>query len=584
MAKREGKEFLVDTRPNKRLVVDGLTRDLSTEACIFDLIDNSVDAARETILKRLGENGVEEPTRPFSGFSIKLTLSGSGLIVEDNCGGIPVAQLKALVLRFGQPSQHILGIGAFGVGLNRALFKLGKISSLKTDTGAERAELLLDVNQYIKDDKNWNLPALEFPTSGKAGTTIEISSPTEEISLSFSSAGFIDEIRKAIGQRYGRFIGLGLVVEVNGEVVRNGEIQIRENGPFPIEYKFFKADCGVSVFIECGQHILHRFSAEQDYDLTRNSSLTNEFGWSILCNDRAIVLFDRSSKTGWDTKFHTEFYGFVGRVNFQCDDPSMLPWNTAKTDVDLNNKPYQSALRAMREFTEKWRSFANRAKTVKRTGGQLSSIPPAPVQQAQPAPASAAPKPQPATAARQGTVSKPVGKPCPAQKPTIKEDHNQFRTILPNDVDEKYCPEKLLTLVHEAKRLDLPSLSYSGLALIRILYESSVITYCIRHNIINELNNHSIAQREKGIRRPLTKEEKNLFVAKMEEMNSFLSNNSAIWGATKVIYIKQSQKRMVEHMPILNGVMHNPFQLINRLEAMQIRDDVLPVLRHLIEQ
>ncbi|MGE4264249.1 MAG: ATP-binding protein [Desulfovibrio sp.] len=581
----QGKGFLVNTSPNKRLVVDGLTRDLSTEACIFDLIDNSVDAARETILKRLAASGAqEEATQPFAGFIIKLKLGSEGLVIEDNCGGIPVAELKALVLRFGQPSRHISGIGAFGIGLNRALFKLGRVSRIKTDTGVERAELLLDVEEYLKDDKNWNLPALEFPSSGEAGTTIEISGPNDEISLSFSGDHFGKELRKSIGQRYGRFIRLGLIIEVNGDNVQNGEILIRENGPFPIEYKFLKLECGVSILIECGQHILHRFTAEQDYTPEGNIPLTKEYGWSILCNDRAIILFDRTPKTGWDTRFHTEFYGFVGNVNFQCDDPSLLPWNTAKTDVDLNNKAYQFALRAMREFTEKWRQFANKAKTVKKKGEHLSSVPPAPAQQTQNVSTSAAPKPHQAAAARPTPAAKAPAKQKPIIKPTIKEDHNQFRTILPGDVDEKHCDEKHLALVHEAKRLDLATLSYSGLALIRIIYESSVMAYCIRHKIVEDLNTYCIAMREKGIKRSLLAPEKKTFIPKMEEMSSFLENNPDSWDATKATYIKRSQQRMSHHMAILNGVMHNPFQPINRLEAMQIRDEILPVLRHLIEQ
>jgi len=45
--KKTGKPFKVDTRPSKAVVVDSLTRDTSVDACIFDLIDNSIDAARD---------------------------------------------------------------------------------------------------------------------------------------------------------------------------------------------------------------------------------------------------------------------------------------------------------------------------------------------------------------------------------------------------------------------------------------------------------------------------------------------------------------------------------------------------------
>ena len=35
--------FSIDTSPSKAMVVDSLIRDISTEAAIFDLIDNSID-------------------------------------------------------------------------------------------------------------------------------------------------------------------------------------------------------------------------------------------------------------------------------------------------------------------------------------------------------------------------------------------------------------------------------------------------------------------------------------------------------------------------------------------------------------
>ena len=55
--------------------------------------------------------------------------------------------------------------------------------------------------------------------------------------------------------------------------------------------------------------------------LVRNRNLTDQFGWNILCNDRAILTCDTTDKTGWDD-YHTEYYGFVGYVSFEADNPS----------------------------------------------------------------------------------------------------------------------------------------------------------------------------------------------------------------------------------------------------------------------
>ena len=176
--------FKVDTSPDKTAVVDSLTRDAPVEACVFDLVDNSVDAARETNLRK--PKPVDQlGTESFNGFEIKLTMSRAGFKIEDNCGGIEVESLRDSVMRFGKRSGQTGGIGVFGVGLNRALFKLGTVSHLKTDTGRRRAELILETDKYRKSD-NWELPAQEFQSKGAIGTEIEITKPPAEIAQQFA--------------------------------------------------------------------------------------------------------------------------------------------------------------------------------------------------------------------------------------------------------------------------------------------------------------------------------------------------------------------------------------------------------------
>ncbi|MGH6955102.1 MAG: ATP-binding protein, partial [Caulobacteraceae bacterium] len=167
---RSSKPFTVDTHPTKRVVVDSLTRDATVKACIFDLIDNSIDAARDRLFEGLVADAPREMPDSFAGFHAHLTLNGTGFKIEDNCGGIPIEALRSMVMRFGRPSAHSMGIGVFGVGLNRALFKLGRISHLRTDTGLQRAELILRADEYIANDDDWGLPAEELSSTGVVGT------------------------------------------------------------------------------------------------------------------------------------------------------------------------------------------------------------------------------------------------------------------------------------------------------------------------------------------------------------------------------------------------------------------------------
>jgi DNA mismatch endonuclease Vsr len=481
-----------------------------------------------------------------------------------------VDKLKTMVLRFGQRSSHSMGIGIFGLGLNRALFKLGKVSHLTTDTGKQRAELILNTEDYLKSD-DWNLPAAEFMSSGKAGTLIEITRLPEDIASIFADGDWVEEYRADVGRRYGRFIQKGLVIEINGVVVPDGEVLIRKDSPFPEEYKFYKKD-DVTIHIRSGQHNDHRFSAEADYDKARNARLTDQFGWTVLCNDRAVVVSDKTLKTGWDTRFHTEFYGFVGVVSFDADDPAKLPWDTTKFDIDMNNHVYQTALVTMRKFVEKWRSHGGRAKLAKRKGERLLPSPNIPIHPG------VVPDSRSKPTLTEVKPTKGSMTPKTKKSPTIKTDHNQFGTVLPDDVDELNCFDKHLALVHEAKKLDLNILAYSGMALIRCLFETTVVTYFERHGKLADLKQFVIDTRKKNGQE--IKNEKNV-VPDLEEMIAFMENNPDIWGAVKQNHVRHSLRKLAEKKKLLNSAIHNPWQAINRSEAFSIRDEVLAVLRHL---
>jgi hypothetical protein len=597
------KPFQVDTRPTKRVVVESLTRDATVRACIFDLIDNSIDAARDRIFEGLPSDAEKELPSSFAGFRITITLGTTGFKIEDNCGGISVNHLRDMVMRFGKASSHQHGIGVFGVGLNRALFKLGRVSHLKTDTGRQRAELLLRVDDYIADDTNWNLPAEEFETTGNVGTEIEIRQPPADVAQDFGNEDWVKNLFEEVGHRYSRFIARHLEIRLNGELTKGREVELRENGPFPIEHRYYRTDAGVAVYIQCGEHAQHLFKGEAGHSDHANRALTNDYGWTIICNDRAILTSDTSQKTGWETLFHTEFYGFVGTVSFACEDASKLPWNTTKSDVDLNNPAYQMALDDMKTFAGKWRAFMRKRLQLRKGGAETPlAIPPAPSLPETSSPLGGAPSPPPGQPRSSGgppatpAPSVPLPAPPPSAAPPSKgalsplppqpvrrADHNGLRFVLPKDINERHAPDKLLALIHEAKALDLGTHPYTGMILIRMLFEISFVTYMARNNHAATLDTFAQGKRQSAIGRQLSATEKKNFIPKLDEMMAFIEETPSALGVGKHPHLKHSLGKLKSHQTTMNSVAHAAYQTHHRSVAFQIRDDALPALRHLIE-
>lgn len=572
-------EITVDTRPSKAVVVDSLTRDISVEACVFDLIDNSIDAARNTIVRISGAEELLGLPSSYQGYKVDIEVGGESFSIADNCGGIVAKHLENSVLRFGERSAHNFGIGVFGVGLNRALFRIGRVTNLVSDTGLERVELDFDVDDYLATE-TWTLKANKLPTQGKIGTFIKISSLSNETSQLLGGHDWVESLILEAGKRYGKFIDKGLELSINGDPVNSQLVRLRSDGPYGKDSKFFRVSEDVSVFIESGQHVHHRFSAEPDYNKGRNTTLTSDYGWNVFCNERAVLISDKTRKTGWYTKFHSEFYGFVGEVYFSCKDPSKLPWSTTKSDVDLNNTAYQMALVDMEKFASRWRSNAGNAKGMK---GRDEVLIPTPVSISKPADEPS--KPETKVAKPSPSAPKPSE---PVKKPVVKIDHNTFITVLPHDVDERHCYDKHLALVHEAKRLNLSDLTYSGLVLIRMLFESSAVCFLKRRGLHGEMKESMIksrnAEREKASKPPLTEREEKNSDPSIDEIIVFLQGHESVWGDVSVNKIKHSLTKFSKSKPLLNSAAHNNFQMLNKHEAFTVRDAVLPILRHLIQE
>ena len=81
--------------PTKQFFVSMLTRDISLEDAILDLIDNCLDGALRI---------AEEDEVNYSKHFVNINFSNEHFSVEDNCGGIPRDIAKNYAFKMGRDS------------------------------------------------------------------------------------------------------------------------------------------------------------------------------------------------------------------------------------------------------------------------------------------------------------------------------------------------------------------------------------------------------------------------------------------------------------------------------------------------
>lgn len=571
------KAFEVDTRPTKNVIVSSLTRDASTQACIFDLIDNAIDSATEQLRnEEKTEGSGNRLPKAYSRFRVDLTLDSSRITIKDNCGGVSRVDLKKAALRFGQPTDHPMGIGAYGIGLNRALFRLGRRAEIVTDDGQEQSSVLLDVDDYMATEDDWNLDAIAAPSSGQVGTSIEITSLTLSLLRDLSDASWIAKLNDEISKRYFLFLEKGLSITSNLKKLKPFSVPLRRGGPYLQLEKKYKLENSVEIHLVSGQHADHRFSAERDYSYKKNREITSDFGWCVLCNGRTIIMSDKTHKTGWEKQWHAEFNGFVGYVHFTSIDPLLLPWNTAKTDIDEQNAAYVDALKEMGEMTKTWRKNSYDAKRVRNAGGVLEAT----LDNVSTGVGERAQGENTETLGSKG--NKPAGDGAKIRdKIKIKKDHNSNPFLFPEDIDEKNCSDKLLALIHEAKKIDMRDMPYASLMLLRVVFESAAINYLRRHDKYELLKEFCFHEREKNVK-PVSQRLKDDFMPSLQDICSFFGKNPNVLDAGSP-YLKRSLNDLISCKPLMNSVAHHPLQPISLHIALGVRDKTVAILRHMVE-
>jgi hypothetical protein len=340
----------VKASPTKELFIYMLTKDLVLVDAIADLVDNCVDGA-----KRLRHS--EDYTDLF----VHLEVTSQIFRITDNCGGMDVKTAREYAFCFGRPlgmppTDH--SIGNFGVGMKRALFKLGRFFSVESHTKSSSFVLeqniedwasVSDWDFYFKDVKE-NLEV----RNTSVGTTIAVSNLYTGVSDEFSLDNFLIRLREKLESVHQISMEKGLKIKLNNtrlEFLAPSLIASDLISPAFEEKEFVSEDLKkVSVKIYAGLSVPEPSKA----------------GWNIYCNDRLILESNTDFITGWGIKLHNDYARFRGFVFFDSLQSDLLPWNTTKNYIDSDLPLYRSVREDMITVMKPVTDFLRRVARDKR--------------------------------------------------------------------------------------------------------------------------------------------------------------------------------------------------------------------------
>lgn len=324
-----------------------LTRDITLQDCILDLIDNSINwiISSSDIDVSAIFNSQNHETR-FSDYFVNVNFNHNTFSIQDNWSGIPPENLENYVFRFWSDetevnTREIKWLSVYWVGMKRSFFKIGRHAKLTTFSGTNKSFLDWDINQWLEKDESendaWNLEfALTQNDDEEKWTLIEITQINNEIAEMFKEEGFGTSLRNKIALSYWLFIECGLKINVNNLLISTNLPQIISDDE--IGYSLYEES-----FSENGKEGEFKIIA-----WLTSASTADFYWWNIFCNWRMILQWDKSMKTWWGwwlRQFHSSLNPFLGYVFFTSKNADFLPWNTTKDNVNFESNFYQQALK-----------------------------------------------------------------------------------------------------------------------------------------------------------------------------------------------------------------------------------------------
>lgn len=395
-----------DASPTKAFFVRMLTRDISLDDCILDLIDNSIDSAWQHAGVR---PTVFTPGELLKGYRVDINFNETSFRISDNCGGISLDNAADYAFTFGRkdpveelaegdegeedeveadedevgdedgkevdeggpesdPSSTDYSVGVYGIGMKRAIFKIGNDITITTThldgASIDAFAVPIKVKDWLSDTRTpWDFDIVPAAELTSPGVLIEVLDLNEESKRRFSDPTYEQTLINDILRRdYMIPLMQGLTITVNGKEVGYRPISLLASDDF-MPLRETLEDGEVTIEIIAGMH-----AAPPDDNEPDGSRQDRDSGWYVVCNGRVVLAADRSTATGWGAKgfpqWHGQYSGFIGIVLFSAANPALLPMTTTKRNVDVSSAVYQRTVNQMLKPTRSWIDYTNARKSA----------------------------------------------------------------------------------------------------------------------------------------------------------------------------------------------------------------------------